>query len=231
MLRKNNETLSKLQQSTMDTINPESIDNYIGQHSSPEDEVLEQLNRETHLKVINPRMLSGHVQGKFLELISKTHSPLNILEIGTYTGYSSICLARGLRNNGYLHTIESNDELRAIQDKYFKLAGLSDKIKVHTGNALDIIPSLDIKFDMAFIDADKKDYCAYFHEIFDKITPGGIILSDNVLWSGKVADPNIQDDPETEALRKFNKILSCDPRIDSVIIPLRDGISMARKKN
>jgi predicted O-methyltransferase YrrM len=187
------------------------------------------LNRETHLKVLNPRMLSGHIQGKFLELISKITSPQYILEIGTYTGYSAICLAKGLKNGGKLFTIDYNDELKPIQRKYIKKAGFENKIELLTGNALEIIPTLNYEFDMVFIDADKQLYSDFYKLIFEKTRQGGIILADNVLWDKKVIDPLSENDPDTKAIKQFNTIIKNDPRVESLIIPIRDGVSLIRK--
>lgn len=205
------------------------IENYIDQHSTIEDPVLSELNRETHLKVINPRMLSGHPQGKILELISKMIRPETILEIGTFTGYSAICLARGLKPGGKLHTIERNDELVSLQDKYFNKAGLSDSIVRHVGNALDIIPNLNNSYDLVFIDADKKNYTEYLNLVIDKVNSGGIILADNVLWDGKVVEKPNTDDIDTISIQTFNKTVANDPRMETTILPVRDGISIIRK--
>jgi caffeoyl-CoA O-methyltransferase len=206
------------------------IENYIENNSTEEDTLLAELNRETYLKVLNPRMLSGHTQGRLLEIISKIISPLNILEIGTYTGYSGICLARGLKKGGHLHTIESNDEIIHIPETYFKKAGLSDAITIHKGDALKIIPTLDITFDLVFIDADKQQYFDYYNLCIEKLCSGGIILADNVLWDGKVIDKATHNDPDTHAIIKFNETLRNDSRVEVVILPLRDGISIIRKK-
>jgi len=206
-----------------------ALEDYIFANSSIEDDVLSELNRETHLKVLNPRMLSGHLQGRVLEFISKMLAPRYILEIGTYTAYSTICLARGLNENGILHTIDCNDELLTIQEKYIKKAGLTDKIKIHTGDALAIIPKLDIVFDLVFIDADKKQYCDYYSLIIDKTRSGGIILADNVLWDGKVIDKKFSSDEDTQAIKAFNKMVKDDIKTESVILPVRDGISIIRK--
>ena len=204
------------------------IEQYITSHTTKEDDILFELNRETHIKAINPRMLSGHPQGKLLELISKVIAPENILEIGTYTGYSGICLARGLKEGGMLHTIERNDELASIQDKYFQKSGLKKCIKRHTGDAMEIIPRLNILFDLVFIDADKKHYPDFFNLVINKIKKGGVILADNVLWDGKVVD-DTSNDPDTFAIKEFNKKVANDKRVEATILPLRDGISIIRK--
>ncbi|MBN2487335.1 MAG: class I SAM-dependent methyltransferase [Bacteroidales bacterium] len=205
------------------------IESYIGLNSSDEDPVLAALNRETHIKVLNPRMLSGHLQGKFLEIISKLVSPEYILEIGTFTGYSAICLAKGLRENGRLLTIDCNDELVSIQKKYIKQAGLENKIELFAGNAFDIVPTLNYQFDLVFIDADKQSYTAFYNLIIEKVKPGGIILADNVLWNSKVVDEHSATDRDTLAIKEFNNTVRNDNRVEVVIIPLRDGISLIRK--
>jgi caffeoyl-CoA O-methyltransferase len=207
-----------------------ALESYIELNSSSEDSILQELNRETHLKVLNSRMLSGHIQGRFLEIISKIVAPKNILEIGTYTGYSAICLANGLQSNGKLVTIDCNDELVSIQNKYFQKAGLEDKIEILTGDALEIIPTLNLEFDLVFIDADKQQYADYYNLVIDKVKPGGVILVDNVLWDKKVIDPNSENDRDTKAIKNFNQMIKNDSRVETVILPLRDGISLIRKR-
>ena len=206
---------------------PEIIETYIAQHSTNVSSTLAALNRETHLKVLMPRMLSGQVQGMFLQLLSHAIQPKNILEVGTYTGYSAICLAQGLQPNGKLHIIESNDELYNLQQKYFDQAGLGQQIVSHIGNALDIIPTLNETFDLVFIDADKQNYPAYYQLVFPKVRIGGYILADNVLWSGKIVDPT--PDKDTLALQHFNDFVQKDARTENILLPLRDGIMIARK--
>lgn len=209
---------------------PEKIDNYVVKHSEDEPELLQQLNRETYQKILQPRMLSGHFQGRVLSMISKLTNPKNILEIGTYTGYSAICLAEGLQETGELHTIDINEELFDFQRKYFDKSGYGEQIIQHVGDALDIIPKLDINFDLVFIDADKENYSNYFHTIIDKINPGGIILSDNVLWSGKVLETEFKkEDTSTPALIEYNKLLKEDIRVETVMLPIRDGLTISRK--
>lgn len=205
----------------------ESIENYIRQYSSAEDEHLYNLNRETHLKAQMPQMLSGQVQGKFLEFISHMIRPARILEIGTYTGYSGICLAKGLAHGGKIITIDINAELTPLVKKYVAEEKLEEKFDIRAGNALDIIPSLRDTFDLVFIDADKINYCNYFDAVIDKVRAGGWILADNVLWDGKVADTN--KDKDTTALDNYNKKIHADARVENVIISIRDGISIARK--
>ena len=203
---------------------------YIETFSGEEDELLNQLNRETHLKVVNPRMLSGHVQGKFLEFISRMLRPKYILEIGTFTGYSAICLARGLQSEGKLVTIEKNDELSVYAQKYFKRAGLDKKIELRVGDALEIIPSLDLPFDLVFIDGEKREYPEYYQQVIEKMNAGGYLIADNVLWGGKIIHKAASDDPETSAIRKFNEMVKNDSRMDNVILSIRDGLNIVRKK-
>ena len=205
----------------------EKIAEYLSQNSEKEPEILSKLNQETHQKVLQPRMLSGHIQGRFLSLISKIKSPLHILEIGTYTGYGTLCLAEGLAADGKIFTIDRNEELLKIQNKYFEKSGNRDKIVQLTGNAVDILNDLNQTFDLIFIDADKENYVKYFEIVSKKLNPNGIIISDNVLWSGKVVDRD-NNDEETNTLKKFNKTLHDDTRFETVILPLRDGISISR---
>ena len=205
----------------------EKLAEYLSQNSDKEPEILSKLNKETHQKILQPRMLSGHIQGRFLSLISKIKSPLNILEIGTYTGYGTLCLAEGLATNGKIFTIDRNEELINIQNKYFEESGNRDKIVQLTGNAIDILMNLDENFDLIFIDADKENYIKYFEIVSKKLNPNGIIISDNVLWSGKVVEES-NNDQETDTLKKFNKLLSKDERFETIILPLRDGLSISR---
>ena len=208
----------------------QELDNYIVNHSEDEPPLLQQLSRETHLKILQPRMLSGHYQGRLFSLISKMLNPKAILEIGTYTGYSALCLAEGLQNNGVLHTIDINEELYDFKRKYFNASPYGQQIIQHVGNAIDIIKTLDHQFDLVFIDADKEDYPAYFELVINKLKKGGVILSDNVLWSGKVIEPLIEGDDATKALLQYNQMLKNDPRIETVILPVRDGLTIIRKK-
>lgn len=207
----------------------EKLDQYIVDHSENEPTHLKELTRETYQKILQPRMLSGPYQGRVLSLIAKLCQPKYILEIGTYTGYSALCLAEGLQKEGELHTIEIDEELIDFQKKHFDSSPFKSKIKQHLGNALDIIPKLNYAFDLVFIDADKENYPAYFNLIIDKLKPGGIILSDNVLWSGKVIEPLNPKDTATKSLLAYNKILKEDPRIETVILPVRDGLTVSRK--
>lgn len=209
---------------------PEKLSDYVVSHSSDEPKLLKELNRETYQKVMVPRMLSGHFQGRLLSMISKLINPKSILEIGTYTGYSALCLAEGIQQKGKLHTIDNNEELFDLQRKYFDKSDYSEQIKQYVGNALDIIPTINSKFDLVFIDADKNNYSNYFQLIIEKMNKGGVILSDNVLWSGKVIE-NIQlKDIDTPALIEYNKLLKDDPRLETVLLPIRDGLTISRVK-
>ncbi len=209
---------------------PEKIDNYVINHSQKEPELLQQLNKETWQKVLNPRMLSGDYQGRILSMISKLIQPKTILEIGTYTGYSALCLAEGLQKNGTLFTIDKNEELVDFAKKYFEQSLYSSQIKQLVGNALTVLPTLNEKFDLVFIDADKANYNAYFRMIIGKMNSGGVILSDNVLWSGKVVEEIEPNDKDTKALVEFNKMLNADDRIETIMLPIRDGLSISRVK-
>ena len=197
-------------------------------NSQEEPSLLKELNRETHLKVLNPRMLSGAFQGRLISLISKLINPKKVLEIGTYTGYSALCIYEGLDEKGVIHTIDKNEELVDIQKKYFTKTGDVEKFIQHTGTALDIIPKINETFDFIFLDADKENYINYFNCIIDKLNKNGVILADNVLWSGKVIDKNHQDET-TKILRKFNDIVNNDCRVETILLPIRDGISIIRK--
>ena len=209
---------------------PEKLDSYVVKHTDDEPELLQQLTRETYQKILQPRMLSGHYQGRVLSMISKLVNPENILEIGTYTGYSALCLAEGMKITGELHTIDINEELIDFQRKYFDQSQYGPQIIQHLGSALDIIPKLDTTFDLIFIDADKDNYPNYFNLIIDKLNTGGIILSDNVLWSGKVIEPLKIDDYSTKALLEYNSLLKNDTRVETVLLPIRDGLTISRKK-
>lgn len=206
----------------------DTLETYIEQHSDAEPILLQELSRETHVKVIQPRMITGHFQGRFLSLLSKILAPKKILEIGTYTGYSALCLAEGLIENGTLETIEVNPELAAIQKKYFDKSDYSTQIKTYIGDALDIIPTLEGPFDLVFIDAEKKQYDAYFEAVIKKSKSGTVILSDNVLWTGKVVEPLDPKDKTTNVLLDYNKKLAEDPRVQTSLLPIRDGLTMSR---
>ena len=211
----------------MDFISKKLIE-YISENSSKEPEILAKLNKETYQKVLQPRMLSGHIQGRFLSMISKMKSPSCILEIGTYTGYGTLCLAEGLLDIGKIFTIDRNEELLKIQNKYFEMSGKRDKIIQLTGNAKDILENLDESYDMVFIDADKENYIEYFNLVSERLNNNGIIISDNVLWSGKVLNSPSKNDEETNILIEFNKTLNEDERFETIILPLRDGLSISR---
>jgi len=214
----------------MEFIDPE-LDNYVHHHSKAESDLLNELNRETYLKVLQPRMLSGHVQGRILSMYSKLIQPNCILEIGTYTGYSALCLAEGLANGGTLHTIEKNEELQPIINRYIERAGFNDRIKLHIGDALPIIESMDTTFDLVFIDADKTNYLNYYKAVLPKMKSGGCIIADNVLWSGKVLDEKeLKNDPDTSLLNEFNKAVTADDRVENVLLSVRDGLMVIRKK-
>ena len=203
------------------------IEKYIESHTSIETEILSKLNRETWAKVMMPRMLSGHIQGRVLSLFSNLIKPANIIEIGTYTGYSALCLAEGMSNKGELHTIEINEEHALIANKYFKKSKYSKNIIQHIGNGIDIIPKINRNFQLAFIDADKENYSNYFDLIIDKIDINGIIIADNVLWSGKVVEENM--DNETKQLDLYNQKIMSDKRVENVLLSVRDGLMICRK--
>lgn len=206
------------------------LDLYILDHITPEDELLMELNRQTHVKVLRPRMLSGHLQGQFLYLLCKMMNPSRILEIGTYTGYSAICMARGLAEGGSLDTIELNDELQPFISGFLKKAGLDHVINLHVGSAVDIVPKLQGSYDLAFIDGDKREYPDYYPLVLEKVRRGGFILADNVLWDGKVVQPLAPNDSYTKGILDFNRMVADDPRVEKVILPIRDGITVIRKK-
>ena len=209
---------------------PENIDNYVVAHSQEEPKILQELTKETWQKVLNPRMISGAYQGRILSMISKLIQPKNVLEIGTFTGYSALSIAEGLPKDGTLFTIDRNEELAELQQKYFNKSRYTKQLKSYIGNALDIIPTLNQKFDLVFIDADKSNYTNYFHLIIDKMNSGGIILSDNVLWYGKVAEKSDEKDVDTIALQAYNTLLNTDDRLETVMLPIRDGLTISRVK-
>lgn len=206
----------------------EALEEYVAQHSENEPELLARLNRETHQKILQPRMLSGHFQGRVLSMFSKLIRPQHILEIGTYTGYAALCLAEGLPENGTLDTIDNNEELVDFQKKYFDQSPWANQIQQHLGNALEIIPKLNKKFDLVFIDADKENYINYFNMIVPMMNKSGVILSDNVLWSGKVLEEVKANDKSTKVLLEYNELLKNDPRVETVLLPIRDGLTMSR---
>ena len=209
---------------------PEKLDNYVVAHSQKELELLQQLSRETWQKVLAPRMLSGHFQGRVLSMLSKLINPKNVLEIGTYTGYSALCLVEGIQPKGQLHTIDTNEELYDLQKKYFDKSGFGNQIIQHTGNALNIIPTIDKTFDLVFIDADKQNYPNYLEIILPKLKSGSVILSDNVLWTGKVIEKIQKGDKDTEALLKYNKMINEHSQLETVLLPIRDGLTLTRVK-
>ena len=206
----------------------DELDDYVTQHSEDEPELLSALNKETYQKILLPRMLSGHFQGRVLSMLSKLIRPKSILEIGTYTGYATLCLCEGLQENGTVHTIDINEELFDFQRKYFDKSDWGNQITQHLGDALEIIPNLNTKFDLVFVDADKENYISYFNMIVPMMEKGGIILSDNVLWSGKVLEPLNPKDKSTKELLEYNKLLKEDPRVETVLLPIRDGLTVSR---
>lgn len=210
----------------MEFIDPQLLA-YSEAYTEPETDLLRKLNRETHLKISSPRMLSGHLQGRLLSFLSKLAKPKTILEIGTYTGYSALCLAEGLQNNGKLYTIDPNEETNLFAKRFISDSPFNNNIELLDGSASDVIPTLDMQFDMVFIDADKKNYALYFDMVIDKVNPGGLIIADNVLWSGKVLDPH--QDADTLAIHDYNKKISADPRVTPLLLPVRDGLMIAMK--
>ena len=210
----------------MDLIN-EKIQQYAEAHTSPETELLQQLNQETHQNIEMPQMLSGHLQGRFLSMISRMIRPKTILEIGTYTGYSAICLAEGLAEGGILHTIDVNEALKEMTMRYFEQAQVQQKIQYHIGDAREVIPNIEGNFDLVFIDADKAGYPVYYDMVIDRLSPGGWIVADNVLWSGRVAEE--EKDKRTRILDDFNKKVQTDERVENILVPIRDGLMIAQK--
>ncbi|MDC1259618.1 O-methyltransferase [Flavobacteriaceae bacterium] len=208
----------------------EKLDDYVVKHSEDEPALLKALTRETYQKILQPRMLSGHYQGRVLSMLSKLIRPKVILELGTFTGYSALCLAEGLDKNGIIHTIDINEELVDFQRSYFDKSDYGSQIIQHLGSAIDIIPTLDTSFDLVFMDADKPNYINYFHQIIDKLNPGGVILSDNVLWSGKVIEELNPSDDSTKIVLEYNALLKDDPRLETVLLPIRDGLTVSIKK-
>jgi caffeoyl-CoA O-methyltransferase len=206
------------------------LEQYILDHTDPEGDVLEELNRYTHVNILNPNMLSGHLQGKILEMISRMIHPGRILEIGTYTGYSTICLAKGLQEGGELITIDLNDELSEISTTYFKKAGMENRIRLLTGDALTLIPEIPGPFDLVYIDGEKIEYLAYYRTVFEKVKPGGYLLADNVLWGGKIVVPESEMDESTKGILAFNEMVTNDSRVMNVMLPVRDGLMIIRKK-
>lgn len=208
----------------------EKLDDYCCAHTSPESALLAQLNRDTHVNILQPRMLSGHFQGRVLSLLSKMIRPERILEIGTYTGYSALCLAEGLTATGKLITIDVNAQLEDFVRSYFEQSTFNNQIDYRIANAMELIPTLEEQFDIVFIDADKQNYINYYNMVIDKVKPGGYIFSDNVLWSGKVVQTEGKIDKDTKLLQDFNLLIQEDERVENVLLPIRDGIMIARKK-
>ena len=208
----------------------DELTEYLDRHCEPEDELLKQINRETHLKVLMPRMLSGHYQGRLLSMLSKMMRPQRILEVGTYTGYATLCMAEGLTEDGLIHTIDINSELEEMVRLNFNKSPFAQKIQYHIGNALQVIPEIDEVFDIVFIDADKKNNKNYYNLVFNKVRPGGLIIVDNVLWSGKVLQPENQDN-DTREINQFNSMIKSDPRVEKLILPVRDGLFMVLKND
>jgi caffeoyl-CoA O-methyltransferase len=211
----------------------ESVDKkeeYILRHCTPEDPVLAELNRQTYLKMLNPKMISGHYQGRYLEMVSHMIRPEQVLEIGTFTGYSAICMARGLKEGGMLHTIEINDEIKEFTMDFIRRSGMEKKIFMHTGDAREIIPTLKGPFDLVFIDGDKSQYVQYFQLVLPLVRYGGFILADNVLWGGKVYTTENRDDENTRYIHEFNEIIQNDARVENFLLPIRDGLMIIRKK-
>lgn len=208
----------------------EKLDNYVCAHTENEPKVLQELNRETHVNVLKPRMLSGHFQGRVLSLISHMIQPTDILEIGTYTGYSAICLAEGMKPDGHLVTIDKNEELEDMVKEYIQKSGNEDRIKPLIGDAMQLVPELKREFDIVFIDADKSNYINYYNMVFDKVRKGGYIIFDNVLWSGKVLEEVKPNDKDTQVLVELNRMIHEDHRVQEVLLPIRDGLLIARKK-
>lgn len=208
---------------------PNNISEYSEMYTSGESPLLHELNRQTHIRTTRPRMLSGHLQGRFLAMLSHWIKPQNILEIGTFTGYSALCLAEGLIENGTLITIDNNPETNAMARQYFEKSAYHSKIQLLEGNALEIIPTLNREFDIVFIDADKENYEKYYDLVIPILKTGGTLLADNVLWSGKVVEPVKENDKETIALKRFNEMVNRDSRVENILLPLRDGLMIARK--
>lgn len=207
------------------------LEQYILAHSEPESDVLAELSRATHLQVLRPRMLSGNLQGQFLKMMCRMTDARRVLEIGTYTGYAAISMASGLKDGGVLHTIDVNDELEDFTRGFIERSGLQDRIVFHVGDACEIIPRLEETFDLVFIDADKREYSEYYRLVFDKVRPGGMIVADDVLWDGKVAAPDVKLDAQTRGILEFNDMVQADSRVENILLPIRHGLMMVRKKD
>ncbi len=211
-------------------IENKELEKYIEDHTEAESDLLYDLNRQTHMKILRPRMLSGHVQGKFLRMLSFMIQPKRILEIGTYTGYSALCMADGMQAEGELHTIDINDELEEFTHSYLEKSNMKDRIHFHIGDAREIVPKLDMEFDLSFIDGDKRQYPEYFEMVLAKTRKGGFILADNILWDGKVLEDQDTTDDYTRGIQVFNKMVHEDDRVENCVLPIRDGIMFLRKK-
>ena len=205
------------------------LDDYVVKHSENESDELKELNRRTWIEILNPRMIAGHFQGRVLSMLSHMIQPKNILEIGTFTGYSAICWAEGLQKGGSIHTIDINEELEDMAREYVEKTGHQGKVNFHIGNALEIIPTLEYSWDIVFLDADKSNYTNYYNQVFDRVKPGGYIIADNVLWNGKVIDEKAFNEVDTQAILEFNKMVQNDSRVQNVLFPIRDGLMVARK--
>ena len=208
----------------------ELLEEYISSHIEPESELLRDLFRETNLRLLNPRMASGHIQGRLLKMLTTMIRPKQVLEVGTFTGYATLCMAQGLPDDGKIHTVEIDDELEDFIRKGFEKTALADKIVLHIGNALKIVPDLGIMFDMIFLDGEKREYPDYYTVLLNYLKPGGYMIADNTLWDGHVADSNYDSDPQTVAVKKFNDMVVADERVEVAMIPIRDGLSIIRKK-
>ena len=207
----------------------EPEENYILNHIDEESEQLAELYRKAHIRLVRPRMLAGHLQGRILKMLVRIHRPQRILEIGTYTGYATLCLAEGLPEGGEIHTVEIDDEMEDFIREQFEQSNLKDKINLHIGDVKEIVPKLGGEFDMVYIDADKREYCDYYNLVFDKVRPGGVILADNTLWSGKVLEKPNPNDKQTLGIISFNEMIKQDKRIEKIILPLRDGLTVIYK--
>ena len=205
------------------------LEQYILAHSEPESDVLAELSRATHLQVLRPRMLSGNLQGQFLKMMCKMLGARRVLEIGTYTGYAAISMAYGLAEGGVVNTIDVNDELEDFTRGFIEKSGLQERVVFHVGDACEIIPRLNETFDLVFIDADKREYSEYYRLVFDKVRVGGLIIADDVLWDGKVADPNVKPDAQTKGILDFNDMIQADPRVENLLLPIRHGLMVIRK--
>ena len=207
----------------------DSLEEYISAHIDPESDLLRNLYRETNLKMLNPRMASGHIQGRLLRMLVTMIKPELVLEVGTFTGYATLCMAEGLPQGGVIHTVEIDDELEDFIMKGFEISPFRDRIRLHIGDALKIVPQLGLMFDMIFLDGEKREYPDYFTVLMEWLKPGGYMVADNTLWDGHVADSTYDSDPQTVAVRKFNDMVASDDRVEVAMIPIRDGLTIIRK--